>query len=77
MDNSSPTKEFIVDVSLHFDGYVKVIAQDKAGAEKYVKENFAGMLGSCGKESDDIILDWDVSMKSDETVVKKVSGSTE
>lgn len=68
-------KEFIVDVSLHFDGYVKVIAQDKEGAEKYVKENFAGMLDSCGKESDDILLGWEVSMKSDETVVKKVSGS--
>ena len=63
-------KEYEIEVKLSFTGCVTVNADSKIEALQIVRDNFCAMLGQCGDNGCDAIVDWDIDPHNSAIVAK-------
>ena len=61
--------KYRVPVCITFTGTVDVEADDPTNADEIVAGNFRAMIGTCGNNGRDEIVDWDIGLHCDDVEV--------
>jgi len=71
MKEKKMSKLYELNVSINFIGNVKVKANNKKIAKEIAEKYFNGIIEQCFNGGNENIIDWDMSMHSEETKVRR------